>query len=146
MKKFFRLLARVRFWKYRALKAEQRISDLIEQYAAEIQELKESNEAERYRNMSREDDLITVPMRLGGLWGMPPRTGPAMKQVNQPPRAIAQPADPWDALSWADKQEFDLQWKDAAAARGIPEYVARQQFMAEIASRKIPINDEPFSH
>ncbi len=146
MKKFFRLLARVRFWKHRALKAEKRISDLIEQYAVEIQELKESNDAEMWRNRAREDELITVPQRLQGLWGMPPRTGPAMKQVNQPPRALAQPADPWDALSWADKQEFDLQWKDAAAARGIPEYVARQQFMAEIATRKIPINDEPFSH
>lgn len=145
MKKFFRLLARVRFWKHRALKAEQRISDLIEQYAAEIQELKESNEAERWRNMSREDDLITVPQRLGGLWGMPPRTGPAMK-VNQRPPALAKPADPWESLSWADKKEFEMFWKADAEAANVPEHIARQQFLAELANRKIPINDEPFSH
>ncbi len=144
--KFFRLLSRVRFWKHRALKAEQRCDALIKEFMAEIQELKESNEAERWRNMSREDELVTVPARMGGLWGMPPRTGPArMKQVNQPPRTLAQPADPWDALSWADKQEYDMQWKDAALAQGIPEYVAKQQFLAELQSRRIPIHDEPFA-
>ncbi len=146
MTKFFRLLSRVRFWKHRALKAEQRCDALIKEFMAEIQELKESNDAEMWRNRAREDELITVPQRLQGLWGMPPRTGPArMKQVNQPPHALAQPADPWDALSWADKQEYDMQWKDAALAQGIPEYAAKQQFLAELQARRIPINDEPFT-
>ncbi len=143
--KIFRLLARVRFWKHRALKAEQRVSDLIERFAIEIQELKESNEAERWRNMSREDELITVPARLGGLWGMPARTGPARpKQVNQPPQ-LAKPSDPWEALSWAEKQEFEMFWKGDAEAANVPEHIARQQFMATIAERKVPIHDEPFS-
>ncbi len=144
--KFLRLLARVRFWKHRALKAEQQCTELITQFEAEIHELKESNDAEMWRNRSREDELITVPQRLQGLWGMPPRTGPArMKQVNQPSRALAQPADPWESLTWADKQEYELQWKDAALAQGIPEYIAKQQFLAELQSRRIPIHDEPFA-
>ncbi len=129
MKRFWRWRhwrASSKFWRKRALKAEA------------------SLEAERWRNLEREDTLVTVPMRLGGLWGMPPRTGPArMKQVNTPPHALAKPADPWDSLSWADKQEYELQWKDAALAQGIPEYVAKQQFLAELQSRRTPINDEP---
>jgi len=141
--KFFRLLARVRFWKRRAQKAEHRIVELIEQYVAEVAELKAANDAEMYRNREREDTLITVPMRLGGLWGMPARTGPAApKQVNRPPQLTAS-ADPWDSLTWADKQEFQMFWKADADAMGIPELQARQQFLATLEKRRVAINDDP---
>ncbi len=131
MKRFWRWRhwrAQAKFWRKRALKAEA------------------SLEAERWRNLEREDTLVTVPMRLGGLWGMPARTGPApMKQVNQPPRQLTQSADPWDSLSWADKQEYDMQYKDAAAAMGIPEWRSKQEFLAVVESRRNPINDELFT-
>jgi hypothetical protein len=130
MNRFFRWRhwrASSKFWRKRALKAEAAL------------------EAEIIRNREREDTLVTVPMRLGGLWGMPARSAPAVKQVNVVP-ALAQPADPWDALSWADKQEYEMFWKADAVAAGVPEQQARQQFLAEIMSRRIPINDEPFSN
>ncbi len=116
-----------KFWRKRALKAEAAL------------------EAEVIRNREREDTLVTVPMRLGGLWGMPARSAPAVKQVNPVP-ALVQSTDPWDALSWADKQEYEMFWKQDAVAAGVPEQQARQQFLAEIMNRRIPINDEPFSN
>ena len=120
--------ASAKYWRKRALKAES------------------SLEAEVMRNREREDTLVTVPMRIAGLWGMPARTGPATKQVNTPIPAIARTADPWDSLSWADKQEYEMFWKEDAQAAGVPEQQARNQFLAELASRRIPINDEPFAN
>lgn len=118
---------RYRYWRKRAVKAERAL------------------EAEKYRNLEREDTLVTVPMRIQGLWGMPARNAPASlaKQVSAP-RQLTQATDPWDALSWADKQEFDMEWKQAAAAAGVSEQQARQQFLLELQNRRIPINDEPF--
>jgi hypothetical protein len=119
---------KARYWRRRAIYAEQQLK------------------AETWRNRAREDELITVPQRLQGLWGMPPRTEPALatRQTNPRP-ALTRSADPWEALSWADKREYDLEWKEAAVAKGISEPQARQMFLAELASRRIPINDDPFS-
>lgn len=117
--------ASAKYWRKRALKAEA------------------SLEAEIIRNREREDTLITVPMRLGGLWGMPARTAPAVKQVNPIP-ALARTTDPWDSLTWADKQEFDMFWKADAAAAGVSEHEARQKFLLELQNRRVPVNDEPY--
>lgn len=133
MKRLFRWIhwrARARYWRQRALKAES------------------SLEAERWRNLEREDTLITVPMRLGGLWGMPARTGPAqpIKQVG-PRYATSVNADPgWEAqTTWADRQEFDLNWKEDALAAGVPLFQAQQRFLAEVViPRRTPLNDDPF--
>jgi len=119
---------KARYWQRRAMSAERQLK------------------AEMWRNRAREDELITVPQRIQGLWGMPARTGPAMKNVSrETSRQLTQPNDPWDGLSWAEKQEYEMFWKADAAAAGVPEHLARQQFLAEMQSRKIPINDEPFS-
>lgn len=131
IKRLFRWIhwrARARYWRHRALEAEA------------------SLEAERWRNLEREDTLVTVPMRLGGLWGMSARSGPA--PTRQPQRIAAAPltgpSDPWHALSWADKNEFEMFWKADAEAAGVPLQQARQQFLAELASRRTPLNDDPF--
>jgi hypothetical protein len=120
--------ARAKFWRHRALKAEA------------------SLEAEMWRNRAREDELITVPQRMAGLWGMPPRSEPAVvKQVNaSPSRALTAPADPWDGLTGTEKWEFDMEWKQAAEAAGIPLAQAKQDFMNEIAMRRQPLNDDPY--
>lgn len=138
MKRFFKWRhwrARSRYWRSRALKAEALVSE------KELQ-----LEAERDRNREREDTLVTVPMRIAGLWGMPARSGPAVRQVNTPVPALVRSTDPWDALTWADKNEYEMFWKADAVAAGVPEQQARQQFLAEIMKRRIPINDEPFSN
>ena len=103
-------------------------------------------EAERYRNLEREDTLVTVPMRMAGLWGMPAREAPApIKQVN--PRPLTASNDPWDTLTWADRQEFDLQWKPYAEEAGIPMAQAKQRFLSEvILPRRSPLNDEPYDN
>lgn len=122
--------ARARFWRVRALKAEA------------------SLEAERYRNLEREDTLVTVPMRLGGLWGMPARDAPApIKQVNTRTPQLTASTDPWDSLTGADKMEFDLEWKQAAEDAGIPMQEAKRRFLAEVVTpRRMPLNDDPFSN
>lgn len=119
--------ARARYWRKRAVSAE-----------AELR-------AETFRNREREDELVTVPMRMAGLWGMPPRAAPALKQVNQlAPTPVSTPGDPWHSLSWADKNEFNMYWKPDADAAGVPEHEARQKFLLEIESRRTPLNDDPY--
>ena len=120
--------ARARYWHLRAAKAEA------------------SLEAECLRNREREDTLVAVPMRLGGLFGIQPRSAPALaRPQSRPIPAPIAAASPWDALTWADKQEFDMYWKPDAEAAGISLQQAQQKFLAEIAQRRIPLNDEPFS-
>lgn len=120
--------ARSRYWRKRALSAES--------------ELK----AEVLRNRDREDQLVTVPMRMAGLWGIPPRTEPAMQPIRQlAPGPVSAPSDPWDALSWADKNEFEMYWKPDATVAGVDERQAKQQFLLEIASRRASLNDDPYN-
>jgi hypothetical protein len=121
--------ARAKFWRGRALKAEGQL------------------EAERYRNLEREDTLVTVPMRMAGLWGIPARSGPAepIKQINPTP-SLLQSADPWDNLTWGERQEFDMEWKTDAEAAGVPIREARQKFLEEVNKRRQPLNDDPYSN
>lgn len=119
--------ARSRYWRHRALKTEALL------------------EAETLRNREREDELVTVPMRIAGLFAPPPRTGPILKPINRmAPTPVTPLSDPWNALSWADKNEFDMFWKADAAAAGVPEHEARQKFLLEIESRRTPLNDDPY--
>jgi hypothetical protein len=120
--------ARAKFWRHRALKAEA------------------SLEAECARNRAREDELITVPMRAMGLWGMPARDALAqpVKQVNASPSRALTTSDPWDTLTGADKMEFDLEWKDAGEALGLSLMQSRQQFYREVILPRRALNDEPF--
>lgn len=84
-------------------------------------------------------------MRALGLFGILPRNGPAphVKQAS-PTRQLAAVVDPWEALPYADRAEFDMFWKPDADRAGVPVREAQQKFLQEIASRR-QINDEPFS-
>ena len=131
MKRLFRWRhwrARAKFWRHRALKAEA------------------SLEAEMWRNRAREDVLVDGHLRAAGLWVMPARDAPAppLKQVNARAPQSATPADPWEKLSGTEKWEFDMEWKSAAEAAGIPLAQAKQDFMNEIALRRQPLNDDPY--
>lgn len=83
--------------------------------------------------MSREDELISVPMRAMGMFGMPPRDCPAQ----MPPAAKLQTpltavADPFQALNALQKQEWELEWWPDAQAAGITEKQAREDFLRHI--------------
>lgn len=118
---------RYHYWRRRAVTAERAL------------------QSEKDRNRAREDELITVPMRAMGLFGIAPRESPALpKQVSRP--ALSAPADPWQALTWQDRQEFEMFWKPDAEAAGVSLSQAQQKFMQEIANRRQPLADDPFSH
>ena len=128
MKRFFRWQRwrwSSRYWKRRAHKAEALLL------------------AETQRNRAREDTLVTIPVRMAGLmaFGLEPRDAPA-RMVHHAPRQLTAVLDPWDALSGAERMEFDTFWKADAEAAGISLQQARRQFMAEIEKRK-SLNDEP---
>lgn len=133
IRRFFRWRhwrARAKFWRGRALKAEGQL------------------EAERYRNLEREDTLVTVPMRMAGLWGMPAREAPAppVKQINQRPSLNAA-TDPWETLTWADRQEYDLMWKPEVDAGIVTAQQQKQRFLSEvILPRRQPLQDDPYSN
>lgn len=129
-----RRLFRWQFWRWRyremrrrAIAAERRL------------------EAEMWRNRAREDELITVPMRMSGLFGMMPRDAPApVKQVKQQP-PLLQTSNGVDSWTWADQQEFEMFWKpegaDAATVRQM-----KERFHNEvIVPRRQPFNDDNFS-
>jgi NAD(P)-dependent dehydrogenase (short-subunit alcohol dehydrogenase family) len=104
-------------------------------------------EAERERNMIREDTFVSASiMGQRGMYGVPPRVGPAI----QSPKRIEKPVNQypaWDAnLTWADKQEFELEWKTAAERAGVGMAKAQQDFLMEIAKRRVPLQDDPFSN
>jgi hypothetical protein len=127
--RFFRLLARIRYWRNRALRAETRIIEISAQA-----------EAERYRNMSREDMFASAAaLQSRGIIGIPPRTGPA--QQPQQPRLVDAP-DPMAALSYIEKMEFQTQWLAPGLAEGHSKQRVEQDFLRELANRK-SFNDEP---
>lgn len=135
MKRWLRLHARVRYWRRRAKSAESNESDLRAQL-----------EAEKWRNLEREDILVMAPLRMAGLWGTPPpRTEPAIaakREVRETPR-LAQSTDPWDTLSGADKAEFEMYWKADAEAAGVGILQARERFLTEVVlPRRQPLMDD----
>lgn len=129
IKRFFRWRhwrARAKFWRGRALKAEA------------------SLEAERYRNLEREDTLVTVPMRMAGLWGIPARSGPAepIKQVNRPPLQIAALGTDW---TWADQQEYEMMWKPPDGSDASTVRQAMERFHNEVIVPRRAFNDDNFN-
>ena len=129
MIKFFRLYARLRYWRLRALEAER-----------ELIEVKADAKAEYYRNMMREDTFVSATV-MGGrsMWGIPPRSGPA--EVQQPSRLAAAP-DPWAALTGVEKMEFQTQWLPLGLDKGYSMQRIQQDFLRELADRK-SFRDEP---
>ena len=130
----FRLRVRVRYWKRRALKAEAQAQLLIEQLDAEM-----------WRNRDREDTFVSASiMGQRQMFGVPPRSGPAI-----PPSAPIKSVNPyptWDAgLTWADKQEYELEWKPDAERAGVNPQQAQRDFLEKIASRRLSLNDDPYN-
>ena len=144
IRRWLKQKARLRYWKHRALKAEKTLDDALLRHAEEVTDLRDSLEAERYRNMSREDTFVSATV-MGGrnMFGVPPRTAPAMKQVGYSSTAIG-PVDAWQALSADHKAEFETFYKPAAEANGIPIQQAKAAFLVEIAGRRA-LNDEPYN-
>jgi hypothetical protein len=138
MIRLLRLLAKVRYWKRRALLAETRCLDLIEQHAAALTKMREKMDAEFYRNMSREDTFVSASI-LGarGMWGVAPRTGPA--QTQKPPSLLEQAAP---VMTGADRMEFDQYWWPDAMRNNVTRQQAEKDFLQELAKRKA-LNDEP---
>jgi hypothetical protein len=129
MIRLFRLRARIRYWRRRALKAE-----------LSLNEAKEAFEAEVWRNRSREDTLITVPVRMAGMVavGLEPRTAPA---YNPRPTRLATAANPWDALTGSERMEWEFEYLPDALRNNVSESAARQRFLSDLAARKTLIDD-----
>jgi hypothetical protein len=126
--KFFRLLARIRYWRNRALRAETRIIEISAQA-----------EAERYRNMSREDAFASAACLQGrGMVGIVPRDAPAETRRSR----FVEQVDPWQALTRIEKDEFEKEWLVDAITHGVDPRRAQQDYLKELARRK-QFNDEP---
>lgn len=120
----FRFRAQVRYWRHRALKAEGQL------------------DAERCRNQTREDFFVSASvMGTRGMFGIAPRIGPA--QTGKPTSPLQQAPL---AMTGADRLEFETLWLPDARAAGVDDNTALRDFMQEIAKRRVPLNDEPYSH
>lgn len=126
-------------WRARA-KHYQRQAAKLE---AALKELREDLEAETFRNRAREDTFVSAAvMGSRGMFGVPPRTGPAIQRQAQP--EPFHPTDPWDSLlTGADRLEFETNWWPDAQRANVSLVTAKQQFMEEVAARR-RLNDEPF--
>lgn len=145
IRRWLKLRAKIRYWKRRALKAESGLRDALDSLDAEV-----------IRNRYREDTFASAAV-LGhrGMYGLPPREGPALQRPRQQltvattATAATAPlfSGSWDTgFTWADKEEFKLEWLPAVNAGTVSLPQAQQDFAAEIARRRIPLNDDPFSH
>ncbi len=133
---------RVRYWKRRARRAETILDDALLKNAEIVTALRNELDAEKWRNLSREDTFVSATI-MGGrnMWGVPPRSGPAIKQAGYGTTA-PRTGDVWDGLSYADKAEFDMYWKADAESAGVPIQQAKAKFLTEIANRRA-LHDEP---
>ena len=142
MIRWFRWPVRVRYWKRRALQAEQRLLDTESRYETHFAEVQHQAEQERWRNIEREDYFVSAAvMGQRGMVGIPPRTGRAMKQVNAP---VVQTDDPLQGLSGLQRTEWYGAWWPDAQAAGISMSEALRDFKTELSHRQ-PLNDEPYS-
>lgn len=138
--KWLRLLARVRYWRSRALKAETRLIEVSADAERRVLEVTAQAEAESWRNRSREDMFVSAAVMGGrGMIGISPRQGPA--ELPQPPR-VATVSDPWNALNGIELMEFQTQWLTAGLDKGLTVQQIREDYLRELAHRKA-FNDEP---
>ena len=128
--RILRLPARVRFYRLKAEKLERTVTMLRRELNAEME-----------RNRNREDVFVSASV-LGqrGMYGIPPRSGPALQASPTPTTA---PFDPWSKFSVVEDMEFRTQWLPLAEQSGRSETQARQDFMAELAKRR-QLNDDPY--
>lgn len=80
-------------------------------------------------------------MGARGMWGVPPRVGPALQSQTKQPE---QPRN--SMLSGADQMEFEMFWLPDARQAGVSEGQALNEFVQELAKRRTPLSDEPYSH
>lgn len=105
-------------------------------------------EGERDRNRVREDTFVSASvMGQRGMYGVPPRMGAAIQPPTKAIAPVVEQYTAWDShLSWADKQEFELEWKTSAERAGVSVHRAQQDFLVELAKRRTSLNDDPFSN
>lgn len=96
-------------------------------------------EGERWRNQNREDQLLTVPMRYLGMYGVAEREGPARPMDTLRRRAQRRPAvptnDAWSTLTDDER----LEWQSwSADVDPTPDQVvaAKREFLEMIRQRK----------
>lgn len=115
------ILLRLLYWRRYALRLEAQL------------------EGEKARNQSREDELLTVPMRYLGMYGVATREGPAQPRVplgrqlerhNSMPRASA-----WSTLTDDERAEWVIYKTDTDYA-GVPEQQARKEFLQMLEIRR----------
>lgn len=120
------LLVRARFGLYR----ERRYSRALE---AQL-------EGEKQRNQSREDELLTVPMRMLGMYGVATREAPApqqeplRRQTLRQRRVIPQSGG-WSSLTEEERAEWPFYLADADPD-GIRVNEVRREFMQMIEHRR----------
>lgn len=110
-------------------------------------------EGERDRNRTREDALNTAYLQMMGLFGLPPRTGPASprptfaQQVEEVHRQQTAPAlpyntDPFDLLTPFEQAEFaEVIWRSdgqgEAQLAGATLQDARHRFAKQILESRV---------
>lgn len=121
--RLLRLRSQLRYWRQRALAAEDRL------------------EAETWRNRNREDMFVSATvMGSRGMFGVSPRVGPA--QLARPAQQL--PLLP-QQMTGAEQLEFNTLWLPDALQSGISRQQAEQDFLIEVAKRKT-LNDDPYSN
>lgn len=122
---FLRLMRanrKARYWKKYALSLERQL------------------EGERWRNQSREDELLTVPMRYLGMFGVATREAPA--QPREPLRRQAQrtrtvpTSDPWSTLTDEERAEWKM-WREDVNPTPEQEAGAKREFMEMVRLRRM---------
>jgi|SRR5215831_12643399 len=145
--KFFRLAARARYWKRRALEAEARVISVIENYEHEMAKVRSDAHAEMWRNREREDTFVSAAVMGGrGMWGVVPRKAPATAPE---PQVIIQPPQTPDPYPLRGMQllEFEGEWWPIAQQQGIPRNEAIRKFTEELARRnQTRLEDDPYSN
>lgn len=95
-------------------------------------------EGERWRNQSREDELLTVPMRYLGMYGVATRVGRAqqvepLSRIAERKRTVPQ-VSAWASLSDEERSEWAIYREDTDAA-GVPEQQAKREFLQMLEMR-----------
>lgn len=115
-----RLLLRLLYWRRYAKALERQL------------------EGERWRNQAREDELLTVPMRYLGMYGVATREGPAqprdpLRRQIQKPRT--RQVDAWASLTDEERAEWPL-YKADADPDGQNDAAVKREFLQMIEFRR----------